>query len=354
MTQDEFYMLRAITLAKKGAGHVSPNPMVGCVIVKNGRILAGGYHEKFGGPHAEVNALRKSKNRARGATMYATLEPCFHEGKTPPCVDAVIASQIRRVVIAMKDPNPLTSGKSIRRLKAHGISVNVGVCEKEAKTLNRFFIKHVTTGLPYVIAKVAQSLDGKIAAGKGEQTWLTGKKARAYVQDLRKTVDAVLVGRRTVEIDRPGLNVRKKGAPQPVRVVLDSTGQLCRKKKIFSKEGGPIILVVKNTGGFLKNVLRQRPVIFVLPCRRGPQGPISLKDLLKKLGRLGVSSVLVEGGAQVFTSFFKERLVDEWQFLIAPKRLGVQAVPAFSGDRGPDLRQAKISRLGQDILKVIL
>ena len=405
-------MQQALALAKKGQGHVSPNPMVGCVIVKNNRILAEGYHKKYGFSHAEINTLRKLKNRAKGATMYVTLEPCFHEGKTPPCVDAVIASRVRRVVIAMKDPNPLTSGKSIRRLKAKGISVNVGVCAKEAKALNRFFRKHITTGLPYVIAKVAQSLDGKIAARQGEQTWLTGKKARAYVQDLRKTVDAILVGRRTVEIDQPALNVRGKGSPQPIRVVLDSKGRLLRKKKIFLKEGGPVILAKINSIGTakkyrdprggsivgaiprnrptegrkhgfaptLKNSVRQKDgsvlrlklartprgdifqqfhikffknSISILPCRRGFRGQVSLTDLLKKLGRLGISSVLVEGGSQVFTSFFKEGLVDEWQFFIAPKRLGSKAVPTFSKGRGPDLRKAKTSQIGKDILKVI-
>lgn len=203
-------MRLALKLAGKAAGQVSPNPMVGCVIVRKGKIISRGFHEKFGEAHAEINALKKINSKADGATMYVNLEPCHHFGKTPPCVDAVLASGVKRVVIAMQDPNPLTAGKSIKKLRASGIRVDVGVCEQEARFLNRFFIKYITKKMPYVIVKVAQSLDGKISNKPGKQFWLTGSRAKKHVQDLRSRVDAVLVGRGTVAIDDPQLSVRDK------------------------------------------------------------------------------------------------------------------------------------------------
>ena len=209
-------------MAKKGRGRVAPNPMVGCVIVRQGKVLSSGYHAKYGGPHAEINALKKIRFWASGATMYVTLEPCHHFGKTPPCVDAVIASGVRRVVIAMKDPNPKTNGKSVRKLKAAGIEVSLGVCEAEARELNKIFITNIEQCRPHVVVKVAQTLDGKIAFKRNQRSKITGKKSFDYVQKLRANIDAEVVGRGTVQIDNPKLNVRDRKKTQPMGDVMDA------------------------------------------------------------------------------------------------------------------------------------
>lgn len=344
-------MKLALTLARKGSGRVSPNPMVGCVLVKNGKILSQGYHQKFGGVHAEVNALKKISGKARGATMYVTLEPCHHFGKTPPCVDAVIQSGVSRVVIAMQDPNPLTAGKSIKKLKRAGIAVTVGVCGDAAKWLNRFFIKHITTGLPYVIAKVAQSVDGKIAAQKGCRTQITGDGAAQYVQKLRSSVDAVLVGKNTVQVDDPLLNVRDPKKPQPWRVILDSELSLVKKiphLKILNSQGGSVVFVtvlpraharVKKLKSLGCEILQARQI----------KGRVDLRDMLCQLGKLGVTSILVEGGQKIFTAFAKARLVDEWQVLVSPVTLGEKGLSVFS-EMIPDFELNEQALLGEDLL----
>lgn len=344
-------MQLALSLARKGSGRVSPNPLVGCVIVKNGKILSQGYHQKFGGAHAEVNALKKRSGKARGATMYVTLEPCHHFGKTPPCVDAVIQSGVSRVVIAMQDPNPLTAGKSIKKLKRAGIAVTVGVCGDEARHLNRFFVKHITTGLPYVIAKVAQSVDGKIAAQKGQRTQITGEKAGQYVQKLRAGVDAVLVGKNTVLVDDPLLNVRDSKKPQPRRVILDSRLALFKKiphLKILNSQGGPVVFVtvlprahagVKKVESLGCEILYARQI----------KGHVDLRDMLCQLGKLGVNSILVEGGQKIFTAFAKARLVDEWQVLVSPVILGEKGLNVFD-EMITDIEFSGQGLLGEDLL----
>lgn len=321
-------MQRALDLAAKGSQKVSPNPKVGCVIVKNHKILSEGYHKKFGGDHAEINALKKIKFNAKGATLYVTLEPCHHFGKTPPCVEAVIKSGVARVVVAMRDPNTLTSGRSIRKLKQAGIEVMVGVLKKEAEDLNSAFVKVHKTGLPYVIGKVAQSLDGKIAFAKGRRTQITGKVSFEYVQNLRQNVDAVLIGRGTLEIDNPKLNVRDAKKFQPKRVVLDSKLQISLQSQIFKIFGGDVILVCGLKKTHKKVLALQKKGIIVI-CVSGKSGMLPLRSVLKKLVKFGVNSILVEGGSEVFTSFAKLRFVDEWHFLVAPKVLGEMAVPAF-------------------------
>lgn len=352
---DKFFMTLALDLAKKGRGRVSPNPMVGCVIVRKGRVIAEGYHQRFGGPHAEVNALKKISGKAVGATMYVTLEPCYHFGKTPPCIDAVIKSGIKRVVIAMCDPNPLTAGKSIRKLKKAGIAVTLGVCEDEAKKLNRFFIKHITTGMPFVIAKVAQSLDGKIAGRRGERTPITGPEAFAYTQDLRACVDAVLVGKNTVLVDDPLLTVRTKKLMQPQRVILDGKLSLLRHfshLQIFKNKNsdGPILLVSTLPEHHARIALARAQGVGVICCRSS-KGRVDLKAMLKKLDHWGIVSILVEGGAEVLSDFARQKLVDEWHLLIAPCWLGSRAVPAFLSSP-PRLKTKQIKMLGQDVLAV--
>lgn len=347
--QDEFFMRRALDLAKKGRGCVSPNPLVGCVIVRQGKIIAEGYHKKFGGLHAEINALKKISHEANGATLYVTLEPCHHFGKTPPCVDAVIASGVTRVVVAMRDPNPLTCGKSLKKLRGARIAVTVGVLEAEAKELNRFFLKHVTTGLPFVIAKVAQSLDGMITSERGRQSQITGNAAFKYVQNLRESVDAVLVGRGTMVIDNPRLSVRRTFASQPCRVILDSKLVLSPKAKIFSTPGGPILILTSKTAdeNRARVLAKVGAEIVRLPQSKGK---LSLHGALKALGRRGIASVLVEGGSEIFSSFARERLADEWLFLIAPRVLGKAGLPAFSENSKLCFETLNIEQIGGDVL----
>lgn len=349
---DKRFMKRALDLAQKGLGCVSPNPMVGCVIVKSGKIIAEGHHKKFGGPHAEINALKKIRFNAKGATMYVTLEPCHHFGKTPPCVDAVIQSGVSRVVMAMRDPNWLTAGKSIKKIKNAGIEVTLGVCGQKAKQLNRFFVKHVTTGLPFVIAKVAKSRDGMIAEKIGQRTQISGKESLAYVQKLRSRVDAVLVGKNTVLMDDPLLNLRDAKKHQPKRVILDSHLSLADKsgkQKLFSSHGGEVILLsVREPSGSLSNQLKSSGVTVITVKKR--QGRVDLRDALKKLGNMGVASVLVEGGAEVFSSFADLRLVDEWQVIECPVTIGKKGVPVFLKGSAPRLKILSREKLGRDEL----
>lgn len=349
MKADEKFMELTLKLAEKGSGFVSPNPMVGCVLVKNRKILAQAFHEKFSDSHAEINALQKIKFKAAGATLYVNLEPCHHFGKTPPCVDAVIASGVKRVVIAMSDPNPLTSGKSIRKLRAAGVKVTVGVCAAQAKILNKAFVKFITEKIPYVIVKVAQSLDGKISDRPGKKFWFTGESAMKHVQNLRSQVDAILVGRGTVAIDDPQLNVRDYQKPQPRRIVLDSFLKTNLRKKIFHTRGGEIIFFCALRPHHKRVKLFQQKGVRVL-CLSA-QKKMDLKTVLKKLQELNVASVLVEGGMRIFTGFLQSaKLVDEWQFIVSPSFVGQQGVPAFSHSKIKKIKLNHVVNIGPDTL----
>ncbi|EKD50885.1 MAG: Riboflavin biosynthesis protein RibD [uncultured bacterium] len=345
-------MLMALKLARKGAGRVSPNPLVGCVIVKNGQVVGKGYHKKYGDYHAEVNALKMAGHKARGATLYVNLEPCFHYGKTPPCVDAVIAAGIKRVVIAMQDPNPKTDGRSITKLKRHGIEVCVGVCAKEARELNQYFIHAMTHKQPYVIVKVAQSLDGMITAQKGQRTQITGKRAVDYVQRLRSEVSAVLVGVNTVRVDDPLLTVRNPKKPQPKRIILDSNLSLPHTVNLFGASGGQVILVCALPARHKKVLaFTKRGVVVISDVPRDRQG-LDLKYVLKSLYDLGLRSVLVEGGAKVFRSFLTQKLADEWQIITAPVVYGECGLAWMSPDFFARLQLQETRTLGRDKLIV--
>lgn len=352
-TQDHKFMQLALQLAAKGQGFVSPNPMVGCVVVKNNKILATGYHKKFGGPHAEIVALQKCKKSTRGVTLYVTLEPCHHFGKTPPCVNAILQSGVKRVVIAMRDPNPLTAGQSIRKLKKQGVQVTVGVCRKEAHDLNRGFCKFMQTGMPYVIVKVAQSQDGKIAAKAGVRTQITGSHAQKYVQELRKTVDAILVGRKTVQVDDPLLTVRNKKMSQPARVVLDSQLRTPLKSLLFKSAGGPVILCTAHNVDPKKLKRYRQNNIEVLLCGTNQLGQLLWKDVLQKLATdKGILSVLVEGGAEVLQSLEQTKFIDEWHMITASHRLGDAGLSLFANKPNFLKKTSKIKSLGNDKLCV--
>lgn len=332
-SQDEQFMSRALELAQKGKFCVSPNPMVGAVIVKNGKIIAEGWHKKFGGAHAEINALKLAERAAKDAVLYVNLEPCMHvDKKTPPCVPEVVAAGISRVVVAMKDPNPKVAGRGILALRKAGIKADVGCMQKEACRLNEKFVKWILTGLPYVGMKVAMSLDGKIATKTGESKWITSEESREFVRNLRDDYDAILVGINTVLKDDPVLAGKHR---EPKRIILDSKLSVPSNAK----------------------VLRDSNVIVVTAEKKTKKTRIELAPLLRLLGEQGVSSVFVEGGAEIFGSFIDEKLVDRFYWFIAPKIIGGREAKNAVGGDGVDklkkalqLQNVEIRKIGSDIM----
>ena len=352
-------MKLALRLAAKGAGWVSPNPMVGAVVVKNGQIVGQGYHRRVGAPHAEVEALRQAGDASRGADLYVTLEPCNHQGRTPPCTQALLSAGVRRVIIATMDPNPRVTGGGAAYLQSQGVSVETGLLEEEARRLNEAWFHWMRTGLPWVIAKAACSLDGKIATTGGESQWLTGEAARSYGHRLRHRVDAILVGINTALSDDPQLTTRlPRGRGQdPIRVVLDSRLRLPLTAKLLHLDS-PAPTWVACTSKAPKETIRAikelGAEVLVFPPEAGR---VPLKPLLKLLGQQQVQSLLVEGGAEVLGGFFDQGLVNQFYFFFAPKILGGRAAPGVLGGEGVarlvEAHQAKalvIRRIGPDLL----
>lgn len=365
---DQQYMALALSLAAKGRGRTSPNPMVGAVVVAGNRIVGQAYHRRAGEPHAELLALQAAGKRSRGATLYVTLEPCCHEGKrTPPCVPALIESRLRRIVVAMRDPNPSVSGRGISLLRRAGIRVSVGCHRKKAEQLNEIYCHWMNTGRPYVLLKAAMTLDGKIATASGESRWITGAEARREVHRLRSQVDAIMVGIGTVLHDDPLLTARlpgdKAGAArrrQPLRVVLDSRLRIPDKAKVLSPYGGtgqPIGTMIVTTEKAPKHRvehLRARGLsLLVLPAK---DKHVPLSACLTRLGQLGVSSLLIEGGSELNAAVLREGLVNRVRFYLAPHLLGGQDAKGLIGDRSPkrlseavSLTDLRIRRVGRDL-----
>lgn len=313
-------MQRVFELARLGDGKVSPNPMVGAVLLKGNRIVAEEYHRKLGAPHAEIDMLKQAGARAKGGHLVINLEPCAHQGRTPPCADAVIAAGIRQVTIAMRDPNPLVNGKGIVRLRRAGIRVTVGTLEAEARLLNERFIKYITTRLPWVTLKAAVTLDGRIAAAEGEARTITGKPSQQAVHRLRAGHDAILVGIGTVLADDPQLNVRFGAkAKQPLKIVLDGALRTPPSAKVMS--GGNILLVAAESAPPERKALLERlgAEIMLLPQ---VSGRMALRPLLQRLAEREIGSLLVEGGSAVHSSFLREKLADKLNLFVAPKLLG--------------------------------
>lgn len=334
------FMAEALRLAEKGRGTTAPNPMVGCVLVRDGAIVGRGWHERAGEPHAEVFALREAGERACGATAYVTLEPCSHFGRTPPCADALIAAGVRAVHVAMVDPNPLVAGQGLARLRAAGIEVHVGEREAEARRLNEVFVHFITTRRPFVIAKWAMTLDGKIATWSGHSRWVSGPEARAHVHHTRHEVAAILVGRGTALADNPRLTTRLPPETavvprHPVRVVLDSRGTLPLHLRLFDSDlpGRTLLATTSGAAPAWRAGLEARGVeVLTLPPDEG--GRVALRPLLETLGQRGLSSVLVEGGACVHASFFTQGLVNKVHAYIAPKLVGGREAPGPLGNPG--------------------
>jgi diaminohydroxyphosphoribosylaminopyrimidine deaminase/5-amino-6-(5-phosphoribosylamino)uracil reductase len=363
--RDAAFMARALRLAARGRGRVSPNPMVGALVVAGGRIVGQGWHRRPGEPHAEVLALRAAGPRARGATLYVTLEPCCHEGKrTPPCVPTILASGVRRVVVAMRDPNPLVSGRGLARLRRAGLAVSLGCRREEAERLNLWYGHRMRTGRPYVILKAAMTLDGKIATASGESRWITGEAARRDVHRLRARVDAILVGVNTVLRDDPRLTVRPAGDRvaardrHPLRVVLDSRLRIPPAARVLAHgpgRAGVLVVTTRHAPARRRAALERRGgEVLVLPAkaRRVP-----LRACLEALGRRGVTSLLVEGGGEVHASFLREGLADEVRLYVAPRLLGGTDAVGLLGGRSPrrladavPLATLRVGKVGHDLL----
>ncbi|MEA2021339.1 MAG: bifunctional diaminohydroxyphosphoribosylaminopyrimidine deaminase/5-amino-6-(5-phosphoribosylamino)uracil reductase RibD [Candidatus Caldatribacteriota bacterium] len=356
MDKDIFFMQRVLRLAKKGMGTTSPNPMVGSILVKNGEIIGEGFHRKAGEAHAEIIALKIAGERARGADLYVTLEPCSHYGKTPPCVEAVIKSGVKRAVIAMQDPNPLVAGRGIKRLKEAGIEVIVGVMEEEAKKLNEVFIKYITTKRPFVIGKIAQSLDGKIALSTGESKWITSEPAREKVHELRNWYDAVMVGIGTVLSDDPLLTCRLPGKRKTqTRIIVDSTAKIPLNARIFKHTEGRVIVATTDMADKKKiKTLRSKELDLIETNAK--DGKVNLIQLLDILGNMGITSVLVEGGSRLLTSLIRENLIDKLIIFLAPMFLGGPGLNSV-GDlfiaglkKAPRFKFQYIKQVGNDLM----
>lgn len=322
---DESYIKLSLELAKKGSGKVSPNPLVGSIIVKGDKIVGAGFHERFGGKHAEINAIEACKESLEGATLFSNLEPCSHFGKTPPCVDRIIKEKIKRVVIGTLDPNPLVGGKGIKKLKDAGIEVKVGVLPEACIQLNKFFFKFVNKNLPYVTLKAAQTIDGKIADAGGFSNWISSVPSRNYVHQLRASYDGVLIGSGTVERDDPKLTVRLVEGRNPKRIVLDTNLKLNLHHKIFAGNRDKNLILITSRASAKKHKklyqLKSKGVRIIF-VRKKKNGLLDLKDVLSELAELNITSILVEGGSRVFTSFIKEDLFDEMLLFVSPSILG--------------------------------
>lgn len=350
-------MSRALDLARRGTGSVHPNPLVGAVVVRKGRILAEGWHARFGGPHAEIVALSRLKSIPRDSILYVTLEPCAHHGKTPPCVSALISRGIKTVVVAAKDPDPRVNGKGFRALRRAGVQVVEGVLRQEAEKLNCDFAHWTRTRLPYVVIKAAQTLDGKIATRTGQSRWITGRVARAAGHRLRAGSDAILVGVNTVLKDDPLLSARGVHTHrQPLKVILDGQLRVSPRARVFSRiSPGPVLIAcTRQAPSARKKALRKKAEVLELPSRAGR---VDLKALLRHLGKRGVVRLLVEGGAETISSFLTLKLAHEAFFFVAPKILGGRTALASVGGLGPvSVRQAlrlkhfTFEKIGEDLL----
>ncbi len=352
---NEKYMLRAIELARLGEGYTNPNPMVGAVIVKNGKIIGEGYHKRCGDLHAERNAFKNLTESAEGADIYVTLEPCCHHGRTPPCTEAIIDNKIARVFIGSRDPNPKVSGKGAELLREHGIEVYEDICREACDELNPVFFHYITQKRPYVVMKYAMTSDGKIATRSGKSKWITGNDAREHTHRLRGRYAAILCGIGTVLSDDPMLNARIEHAHQPLRIVLDSKLRIPLESQLIRTAKGFPTLIVCAEESEKKKLLEQKGASVL--CLPGDNGKPDLTALLNELGKREIDSIFVEGGGEVHESFIRNGLVDHICCYIAPKIFGGSSAKGPVGGIGIDdpsealiLKNRKITVLGDDLL----
>lgn len=353
------YMERAIELAKKGAGYTKSNPLVGAVIVKENKIIGEGYHQYFGGPHAEVNAFNNATESVEGATMYVTLEPCSHYGKTPPCANTIVEKKISKVVIGMMDPNPTVAGNGIKILKENGINVVTDVLKDEVENLNEIFIKYITSKVPFIILKTAMTLDGKIASYSGDSKWITNEESRNYVHEIRHRVSSIMVGVNTVLVDNPKLTTRlnnMKGI-DPIRIIVDTTAKIPLDSNVLnsdSKSKTIIATTEKADKEKLKTLKEKKAEIIITPLKNNK---VDLNYLIKKLGEQGIDSILLEGGSTLNYSALKEGIVDKVVSFIAPKIIGGTNAKTPVGGHGIEhitdaitLKDIQISKFKEDIM----
>lgn len=352
-------MKRALELSQKAQGFVNPNPLVGAVIVKDNRIIGEGYHEYFGGPHAEVNAFANAIEDVEGATMYVTLEPCSHYGKTPPCADAIVQNKIAKVVIGMKDPNPMVSGRGIEILRSNGIEVTIGVMDKEIKKTNEIFIKYITEKKPFCIMKTAMTMDGKIATSIGDSKWISNEKSRKYVHELRQKVMGIMVGIGTVLADDPELTTRRQGviSKNPIRIIIDSKAKIPLEAKVLKCDDTTKTIIV--TTEFAKEskieAIKQKGAEVIVT--QSKNGWVNLKELMMILGNKGIDSILLEGGSTLNFSAIEADIVDKVITFIAPKIFGGTSGKNSVGGKGIEhvkdsikLRDTEVTRFDEDIM----
>jgi diaminohydroxyphosphoribosylaminopyrimidine deaminase/5-amino-6-(5-phosphoribosylamino)uracil reductase len=358
---DEDFMRAALQLAGKGEGWVSPNPMVGAVVVRGGKIISSGYHRRFGGPHAEVEALSRVENGLQDATLYVTLEPCCHYGKTPPCTDLILKRGLARVVVGALDPSPQVGGRGIQTLRESGIAVWVGVLEEACRKLNRTYFHWREQGLPWVTLKWAQSLDGRIATSTGHSQWITSQRSRKTVHRLRARHDAILVGIGTVLRDDPMLTVRHGRGRDPIRIILDTRLKIPFQSKVLERQpkAQPTWVATTDSADSVKARDLENMGIRILRCPEAPSGGVDIAFLLKEMADDGIASVLVEGGSKVLTSFIKSAAVQRMVCFVAPILLG-SGVDVFDNlgilrvDQALRFGYGSVKRLGEDLMIDVL
>lgn len=354
--KDERYMEQALNLAQKGAGWVAPNPMVGAILVKGDRIIGSGYHQKYGGPHAEVNAIACATEDVQGATMYVTLEPCCHDGKTPPCADLIVEKKLAKVVVGSLDPNPLVAGKGVQKLKEAGIEVVCGVLQEQCDYVNRIFRHYITTKQPYVVMKTAMTLDGKIATVTGESQWISGEQSRKEVHLLRHAYTGIMVGINTIIHDNARLTCRMEGGKNPTRIVVDSCLRISLMSNVLKdQEDNQTILATTSQASPLatnKLTMFGSKVVF---CNK-KDDRVDLQDLMNRLGAMGIDSILLEGGATVNDAALKAGIVQEVITYISPKIVGGANAPTPVGGTGVanladayKLTTMQVTQVGEDI-----
>lgn len=361
--EDLVFMKRTMALAEKGSGWVNPNPLVGAILVKNGTIVGEGYHDHFGGPHAEVNAIRAAGDNAAGSTLYVTLEPCSHHGKTPPCTELIVEKRIAKVVIGMTDPNPLVNGNGIEFLREHGVEVVHGVLDSEIQKQNEVFKKYITTGLPFVLLKTAMTLDGKIATVTNASRWITGEASRRLVHRMRQRYSAVMVGVDTLRYDDPLLNIRLRKMPaqpsgwkNPLKIIADSKARIPLTARVLTNDPQLTIVAVTEHADKTKMLNIRRAGAQVVVCRER-NGKVDLNHLMQLLGAIHIDSVMVEGGSTLAFSALHEGVVDKIVTFIAPKILGGKMAPTAVAGEGIEsmddaiqLKEMTHRKLGEEIL----
>ena len=351
-------MKMALELAEQGRGWTSPNPMVGAVIVKEGTVIGKGFHQTAGGPHAEINALNDAGGKAEGATLYVSLEPCNHTGRTPPCTEAIAESGIKRVVAGMRDPNPGVTGGGLGFLESQGVEVSVGICEDACRRINEAFIKYATTSCPFVILKCATTLDGCIATRGGDSKWITNSLSRQFVHEIRHAVDAIMVGIGTVLKDDPQLTTRLEGreGKDPVRIVLDTNLSIPEKARMLhlSSDSG-ILLVCGNSAPLEKRKKLEESGVRFLTLE-DEEGRIDLTALVEELGKMGITSLLIEGGSRINGSSLRAGIVDKVYMFYAPKICGGEGIPICGGpgvelmEQSMSLEDVTVHRFADDVM----